>query len=470
MQWLKSDTAVVKLNGDKNMERHNRLRSAIEPAEDSTLPIRVALYLQTSNVQNRRDFNAAMKAVKNSGVDILVFPEYAYVPFHRALYKSELLYEREHILEKCLSFSKKLGCAVLIGAEDKTGIIYGVYANAQAGSDETKTHIYIKHTMTKRSAFELPDYSTCAKEMFQPIALKGHKLGMTICYDCNHAIFSRMFSLNGADIILNGTGGNVVFDKWYKYNKARAIENHCWNFVTMGGEYKEHKSNSYVYAFTPGGRHMQAVDMLSGKCDANVPGGLYLFDTEGDSEEGSPERSLHQKETLNKHSDYRLPVGRIVEMLSEAKNVSENLYVDERIGKSVVYVVADAERIYLPEKFLPLLYSHDLDRFKDRKYVLINRWKHVEQQEFEEKLSVVLKARAMENFCVVIHESDYGNYCYQCGLSKTAQVVKPNAGYYDVDLSRAGGPDSIWRQHAKWKRNLDFLIDKLKESDDAQGR
>ena len=54
---------------------------------------------------------------------------------------------------------------------------------------------------------------------------------MTICYDCNHALFSRMYGIYGIDLIINSTGGNVVYDKWFKYNKVRAIENECYTLV-----------------------------------------------------------------------------------------------------------------------------------------------------------------------------------------------------------------------------------------------
>ena len=63
-----------------------------------------------------------------------------------------------------------------------------------------------------------------AKDLFDPILFKGYLIGMTICYDCNHALFSRMYGIYGIDLIINSTGGNVVYDKWFKYNKVRAIE------------------------------------------------------------------------------------------------------------------------------------------------------------------------------------------------------------------------------------------------------
>jgi hypothetical protein len=49
---------------------------------------------------------------------------------------------------------------------------------------------------------------------------------------------------------------------------------------------------------------------------------------------------------------------------------------------------------------------------------------------FENKLSLILKVRAMENFCAVLLESDNENNCYQTGLNKTAQILKPIDGIW----------------------------------------
>lgn len=57
---------------------------------------------------------------------------------------------------------------------------------------------------------------------------------MTACYDCNQAMFSRKFGLNGVDIIVNSTGGDVEKDKWYKYNKACEFKLFCAPYTLQG--------------------------------------------------------------------------------------------------------------------------------------------------------------------------------------------------------------------------------------------
>ena len=113
---------------------------------------------------------------------------------------------------------------MIVSSCDRNDTIYSIFANANAKEDETETNFYIKHTMTGCSGLGFSNYDMFAADIFDPIVYKGFLIGMTICYDCNHALFSRMYGYYGIDLIVNSTGGDVVYDKWFKYNKARAIE------------------------------------------------------------------------------------------------------------------------------------------------------------------------------------------------------------------------------------------------------
>lgn len=58
-----------------------------------------------------------------------------------------------------------------------------------------------------------------------------------------------MYGIYGIDLIINSTGGDVVYNKWFKYNKARAIENSCYTLVTMGGDGQIANGPNYVFGF-----------------------------------------------------------------------------------------------------------------------------------------------------------------------------------------------------------------------------
>ena len=118
--------------------------------------------------------------------------------------------------------------------------------------------------------------------------------------------------------------------------------------------------------------------------------------------------------------------------------------------------------IIQPERVLPLLYAEQLKGIPNKRYIIINRWGNVDPTFYAATLSVVLKVRAMENYCAVILSSSNLTKCYQCGQNRTAQVVKAVNGQFGLDLRRTGGPDTIWRDKAgmkaRWRDNIEWLI------------
>ena len=75
-----------------------------------------------------------------------------------------------------------------------------------------------------------------------------------------------------------------------------------------------------------------------------------------------------------------------------------------------------------PEMVLKLLYNHNLKNGKNKRYILINKWEHVEKEFFDNELSQVLKVRSMENYCAVILESDLITKCYQANLFSAIKI------------------------------------------------
>lgn len=437
--------------------------------------IQIGMYLQTDDKKNKESFDKAMKQVKSSNIEILVFPEFCYVPFYSVMRNSDICLDQDIdvISGKCLELSKDLNRAVIVSSEDKYGTIFSMYANAFASDEETDISIYLKHTMTGCSAFELEDYPSIAKVLFSPIVYKDHWIGMTICYDCNHVLFSRMYGVQGFDIIINSTGGNVVYDKWYKYNQVRAIENRCFTFVTMGGDVGTNKVNSYVYGFSPDGLELHP-HLLNGKSEAtNVPGGIYVYDLADDNASEKPEHSLFQLQTENKYQDYFLPVGNIESELQKATEIEPGLFILKEKDKYIVFIVTNDNEIFSAEEFLPRMYSDRLKKYENKRYILVNKYEKLEKRLYENQLSVVLKVRAMENFCAVVLESDMVCNCYQTGKSKTAQVIKPENGMYGLDLSRMTGPEAIWKNKgndfkASWRKNFTWLANECKHIADHQ--
>lgn len=431
--------------------------------------IKVAMYLQTDNCRSYFGLKRAIAAVKKSDADILVFPETCYIPFRESVRYRSIFSERDRlfVFEKCLEFSRELGRAVVISTDDNQKIPYSVFANARADVDngEQRCVLYAKHTMADNSAFDAKNYAEYAKSAFEIIKFRGFKIGLSICYDCNHAAFSRMYGIKGIDLMLNSTGGNVVWAKWYRYNKARAVENSFYNLVTMGNNGFGNSGVSCVFGFNSNGGELKPVNLCGPSDILDCRGGIYVYEVRHSSGSGSVEEGFNQRESFNKFSSFEVPVGHIDELLKQAELIKPNLYRVKTPDRNVILCVLEDEDILKAEKVLPLLYAKELKKISQKRYIIINKFKKLDRKFFAEKLSIVLKVRSMENFCAVVLESDIANKCYQCSKSKNSQTVRATGNKFLIDLSRTTGPEAIWHNKmlmkAKWRQGYEHLIEVL---------
>lgn len=469
---FESDDAMEKLKSLLEVDSENSIISPkIENGQNSVSikrnGLKIGLYLQSDELfANRKEFDKAMNVVRSSDIDILVLPEFSFVPFDEEFRNADYLNDNDinNLYQKALDLSRDIGRAIVICNKDRFGTIMSIYANALASDTETLYKDYIKHTMTEFSAFEIENYQELAEYFFEPIILKGYRIGLTICYDCNHSLFSRKYGINGIDIILNSTGGNVDYNKWFKYNKVRAIENKCFTFSTMGYELP----NNYVYGFTPSGKEMHPV-LLNGTDNNkhNFLGGIYVYDTAADDRKCETDSSFNQDEKTNKNSDIYIPINDIDEFINKGKYIAEGIRVLKSKEQNIVMCLVNDDDIMKPEKVLKLLYAKELKDIKNKRYIIINQWNTVDEDFYKTQLSVVLKVRSMENFCAVILAANNMAKCFQCGNVRSAQVVKSENGKFGIDLSRTGGPETIWRNKsdgmtkASWRENVEWLIESL---------
>lgn len=428
--------------------------------------IKVGMYLQTDELKNRSSFDAMLPMLKSCDADIIVFPEYCYVPFVGTLAQKDIAVDEDEneAVELCMEFSKELGKAVIVSSHDKYDTIYSIYANAFANEDETLANVYIKHTMCGSSCLDFVNYPKLTPKLFDPISYKGFLIGMTICYDCNHALFSRAYGMYGIDLIINSTGGNVVYDKWFKYNKVRAIENDCATLVTMGGNGAVENPHNYVFGFNKNGGQLIPVNLNGDSKRHNVSGGLYVYTinkTDGKAEIDSS----NQFETTNKNWQLRWPIKGSQDLLVKSEKITDSIYRMKVDSYNVFILLVDGMDILKPEAVQPLLYAKELKKYPNRKYLILNQHDCIDETVFKEKLSIVLKVRAMENFCAVVLESDNINKCYQCGKNRTAQVVRAENGAFGIDLDRTTGPEAIWKDkggmRASWRKNYEWLVENI---------
>ncbi|MCQ2199479.1 MAG: hypothetical protein MJZ19_07145 [Paludibacteraceae bacterium] len=435
--------------------------------------MKIGLWLQDHRNDTEERFNEVMDIVKKSDVDLVVLPEYAYIPFNDLLNGDLVFMDSAHAWYKAADeYAKKIGKPVIFsssqavfveGDDNGEDFIFAYYTNPNAKDDETIARVYFKNTKTGFSPLSFEDYKESifnAWNQFAPIVLKGQKIGMTICYDCNHPIFSALYGVQGIDILINMTGGNVDYHKWYRYNQVRAIENECFSLVTMGYD-ASNNENSYVYGFDSTGAHMSFSNLMNPSTKAlNLLDSVYVFDTENYTVLPPLEPS---EPSENKYQDISVEVGEVSKLIEKAEKLTEFLYILKQGNDNIIFVICDDETIMVPEFVCSKLYVDVLKDLKNKKYIIVNRWENLDKKLLDSQLDSLLRVRAMENFCAVILESPIANRCYQTSKNRKSQVVKEVDGKFGIDLSRTTGPEAIWQNkngiRASWREGYETLID-----------
>ena len=402
-----------------------------------------------------KDTASIKKIVKEHRIDLLVFPE-----MHdstKDLKVKDLPEGEPEIVAAEMEWAQKIDCAMVMGMDDRKGTIFNVFVNPKAKEKETKSQVYIKHTHPKKyhSPFERDDYRQLCETMFQPILFHDWRLGTTICYDCNFSLFSRMFGKKGVDLLVNNTGANAKKSKWFKYTKARSIENHCNSVVTMFRNEKTKESNPLTYCF-----NRQGGEISPEKC---VDDYVYIYEVEYDN--GKPEIDEYydeRKGSINNSIDIKIPEGHIEKLIEKAKHIDKDIYCFHHKNRNVILCLIKGDDILKPEKVLRLLYNKRLDDIKNKSFVVVNQYKRLSKSFFQSQLDTILKVRAVENLCAVVLESDKFNKCYQSTYCKDSQIIKPTNGFYGIDLHRTNGPKHTGlHQNKQWNQNIEYLVSKL---------
>ena len=125
------------------------------------------------------------KICHNREIDLVIFPEaYECLPLNE--YRETVVW-----------WASNLGVPVLIGVESD-GFQLAVYHNPVAERDDTRDHIYVKHSFAPRLAYDWPGYQGANDRMFFPVRLKGSSLGVHICHDMFYGLIGNRLREMGA--------------------------------------------------------------------------------------------------------------------------------------------------------------------------------------------------------------------------------------------------------------------------------
>ncbi|GGA40697.1 nitrilase-related carbon-nitrogen hydrolase [Psychrobacillus lasiicapitis] len=173
------------------------------------------------NYQNLYD--EVLDIIKHQKVDLVVFPE--------AFIQLENEEDPWSFIENIADFLNK---PVLLGFSMPDGSERAYYLNWEPKEGETEEKFYIKHSTARKTLFDFELTNEEQQMMYTPVILNGKRIQPYICHDMFFPLVTERLEKQGADILINLTGGNVKMSKWCNILKGRSIELNSYVFCTMG--------------------------------------------------------------------------------------------------------------------------------------------------------------------------------------------------------------------------------------------
>ena len=196
-------------------------------------PVKTIIYSPSEDMTDENTFFESMEAATEAGGDILIFPENVYTPYNKFLNSVDILSADEYdtVLDCLYEFCTELGCAAVFNATDDFGFNYSIFANPMAQSGETYNKLYLKHSASKLTCFDLEDYDKCICELFEPIIYRGRKIGLFSGEDIFLPHIFNRYGANGVDLMLGAYGLNMNTERITEC--ARKIS--AWKNIVVAG-------------------------------------------------------------------------------------------------------------------------------------------------------------------------------------------------------------------------------------------
>jgi omega-amidase len=177
---------------------------------------------------NLRTINDFASRAKNSGAELVVFPEMIDTGYSMSAIQKHATSWNEGAVPRLQEMAKQLSLAIVAGVSDRDGPrIHNGQVFIDAGGNirakYRKTHLVTATPLDERPVFTAGDaFVSCKLDKFN--------LGLTICYDLRFPEVCRALAVeHGANVILNSSAWPFPrLEHLRTLALARAIENQCY--------------------------------------------------------------------------------------------------------------------------------------------------------------------------------------------------------------------------------------------------
>jgi omega-amidase len=177
---------------------------------------------------NLRTINDFASRAKDSGVELVVFPEMIDTGYSMPVIQKHATSWNEGAVPRLQKMAKQLSLAIIAGISDRDGpCIFNSQAFIDAGGNirakYRKTHLVTAAPLDERPVFTPGDaFANCTFDKFN--------LGLTICYDLRFPEVCRALAVeHGANVFVNSSAWPFPrLEHLRILALARAIENQCY--------------------------------------------------------------------------------------------------------------------------------------------------------------------------------------------------------------------------------------------------
>jgi predicted amidohydrolase len=199
------------------------------------------------------------KAVKETGAELLAFPETCNTGFATGLAKDKLWGLMDEIPGKTTARAQEVarehGVYVVWNTYErgeKRGIIYN--SSVLIGRTGDIVGVYRKTHPFTAERVEGGGWTTAGKKA-EVFSTDVAKVGLMICYDGDFPDLATTYALKGAEVIVRSSAFLRTYDHWYAENFARAYENHVYLLAVnaVGADSAGNLYQGHSQIFAPNG-------------------------------------------------------------------------------------------------------------------------------------------------------------------------------------------------------------------------
>jgi len=379
-------------------------------------------------------------ASSKTKVDLIVFPE-AYEMIENDI---EVAWKKVRDVAHRFDTPVLMGISTAFGTEE--AYYFNPYGEDTNPDGDTMYKMYVKHSTSPAVFFDFEEDPVLQQAVYMPIVLNGKLIQVCICHDMFYPLLMERLHIEGMDILINLTGGNVKISKWNALLKGRSLEISSTVLCTMGNRTSMGQKSDRI-AFRDG----HQLKPLYSTYDGTQRNAYSIFDLERYEKEQQPtpfysDKQYEQFTVGFENEDITFDEeGEIQTTLKEVE-VLENSYRFEKNGEIIHFHFGGLYELY------SRTYIYSEPRRENDHEVFFYSFE--DKIPYDEAVAFA-KLRAIENRVAVIICTD--DYMIGAKTNRYKDVQLFHGESIGFDLQHMKGFDSVYEKNERSMNGINIV-------------